>query len=210
VGGAALEHRRGRVERLVERALRERERQVVRAGRHAAEQALDQDAGPSHVPYARSSRSSSTGTCSPTSLRGVQRFRSPQVILFSEDVPRAAAFYARLGFEETFRVPADGEPIHVDLVLDGTKLGIASVASTRDDHGLDPVPSGQRAAVILWTDDVEAAYADVTALGAKPLAAPHEWLGRLSIAWVEDPDGNPIQLVQPRVPGDGAAPEPAV
>jgi hypothetical protein len=34
-------------------------------------------------------------------------FRTPQVILFSEDVPRAAAFYAGLGFTETFRVPAD-------------------------------------------------------------------------------------------------------
>jgi catechol 2,3-dioxygenase-like lactoylglutathione lyase family enzyme len=133
----------------------------------------------------------------------MQRFRSPQVILFSEDVERAAAFYARLGFEESFRVPTEGDPIHVDLVLDGTKLGIASVASTRDDHGLDPVARGQRAAVILWTDDVEAAYADVQAAGAKPLSPPHGWLGRLSIAWVEDPDGNPIQLVQARRPAAG-------
>ncbi|PSK63761.1 hypothetical protein B0E53_04300 [Micromonospora sp. MH33] len=66
-------------------------------------------------------------------------FRTPQVILFSEDVPRAAAFYAGLGFTETFRVPAEGPPIHVDLTLDGYRIGIASVASTRDDHGLDPV-----------------------------------------------------------------------
>jgi len=56
-------------------------------------------------------------------------FRSPQVILFSKDVARAAAFYAGLGFTETFRVPTEGEPIHVDLVLDGYKIGIAAVAS---------------------------------------------------------------------------------
>ncbi|SCG70459.1 VOC family protein [Micromonospora inositola] len=123
-------------------------------------------------------------------------FRSPQVILFSEDVTRAAAFYAKLGFTETFRVPAEGEPIHVDLTLEGYRIGIASVASTRDDHGLDPVPSGQRAAVILWTDDTAAAYAKVTADGAPALAAPHIWLDRLLIAWTADPDGNPIQLVQ--------------
>lgn len=66
-------------------------------------------------------------------------FRTPQVILFSEDIPRAVAFYTRLGFAETFRVPTEGEPIHVDLALDGYKIGIASVASTRDDHGLDAV-----------------------------------------------------------------------
>lgn len=123
-------------------------------------------------------------------------FRTPQVILFSENLPRAIAFYTRLGFAETFRVPLDGEPIHVDLSLDGYKIGIASVSSTRDDHGLDPVPKGQRAAVILWTDDTAAAFADITAEGAPALASPHEWLGRLLIAWIADPDGNPIQIVQ--------------
>ena len=123
-------------------------------------------------------------------------FRTPQVILFSENLPRAVAFYSSLGFTETFRVPTEGEPIHVDLTLDGYKIGIASVASTRDDHGLDPVPEGQRAAVILWTDDTAAAFAKLTANGAPGLVAPHEWLGRLLIAWIADPDGNPIQIVQ--------------
>jgi glyoxylase I family protein len=128
----------------------------------------------------------------------VPRFRTPQVVLFSENVTRAAAFYSSLGFTETFRVPTEGEPIHVDLDLDGYKMGIASVASTRDDHGLDPVPDGQRAAVILWTDDTPAAYAELVANGATALASPHEWLGRLLIAWIADPDGNPIQIVQDR------------
>jgi glyoxylase I family protein len=56
--------------------------------------------------------------------------------------------------------------MHVDLTLDGYNLGIASVASSRDDHGLDPVPNGQRAALILWTDDTRAAFAELT----EPLA----------------------------------------
>lgn len=123
-------------------------------------------------------------------------FRTPQVILFSENLARAVAFYSRLGFTETFRVPREGEPIHVDLALDGYKIGVASVASTRDDHGLNPVPKGQRAAVILWTDDTAAAFAELTAEGAPALASPHEWLGSLLIAWIADPDGNPIQIVQ--------------
>jgi catechol 2,3-dioxygenase-like lactoylglutathione lyase family enzyme len=123
-------------------------------------------------------------------------FRSPQVILFSDDLPRAVQFYLSLGFTETFRVPTDGEPIHVDLELDGYTIGIASVASTRDDHGLDPIAEGQRAAVILWTDDTPTAYAALTERGAPALADPHEWLGRLLIAWTADPDGNLIQIVQ--------------
>ncbi|GHH98618.1 hypothetical protein AM1BK_21610 [Neobacillus kokaensis] len=55
-------------------------------------------------------------------------FRNPQVILFSSDVVRAATFYESLGFTETFRVPNDGEPIHIDLVLDDYRIGIASVS----------------------------------------------------------------------------------
>ena len=127
-------------------------------------------------------------------------FREPQLILFTEDLPRVTAFYRRLGFTETFRTPADGDPIHVDLALDHYKVGFSTVASSRDHHGLDPVPSGQRAAVILWTDDVETAYAELLSLGAPALKAPHVWLGRLLIAWTADPDGNPIQLVQPAPP----------
>jgi catechol 2,3-dioxygenase-like lactoylglutathione lyase family enzyme len=121
-------------------------------------------------------------------------FRSPQVILFSPDVARAASFYEGLGFTETFRVPDKGEPIHIDLVLDHYRIGIASVSSARDDHGLDPVSQGQRAAVV--SDDTAAAFEAITLKGAEALASPHEWLGRLRIAWVADPDGNPIQIVQ--------------
>ena len=125
------------------------------------------------------------------------RFREPQVVLFSTDLPRAVAFYQALGFAQVFRSPATGEPIHVDLALDAYRIGIASVDSTRGDHGLDPVPTGQRAAVILWTDDVRTAYVELVAAGVRGLREPHEWLGRLLIAWLEDPDGNPVQIVQP-------------
>jgi hypothetical protein len=50
--------------------------------------------------------------------------------------------------------------------------------------------------VILWTHDTERAYAELTANGVRGLRPPHEWLGRLLIAWVIDPDGNPIRIVQ--------------
>ena len=96
-------------------------------------------------------------------------FHDPQVILFSTDVDRSADFYAGLGFVETFRVPEEGAPIHVDLVLDGYKIGVASVESTRVDHGLEPVTQGQRAAVILWTDDTHAAFARLVELGVADL-----------------------------------------
>lgn len=93
-------------------------------------------------------------------------------------------------------MPAKGTPIHVDLQLDGYKIGFASMDSSRKDHGLDPVPDGQRATLTLWTADTEAAYRSLTAAGVTGLAEPRRWLDRLLIAWVADPDGHAIQLAQ--------------
>jgi catechol 2,3-dioxygenase-like lactoylglutathione lyase family enzyme len=45
--------------------------------------------------------------------------------LYSRDLPRAVAFYSELGFVEAFRTPASGEPIHIELTLDGFTLGFA-------------------------------------------------------------------------------------
>lgn len=70
------------------------------------------------------------------------RFRTPQVILLCRDLETTAVFYAAAGFTEVFRQPAEGTPIHVDLELDGYRLGLAAEGSTRDDHGLDPVVEG--------------------------------------------------------------------
>jgi glyoxylase I family protein len=126
----------------------------------------------------------------------MQSFREPQVILFSDDLPRIVEFYSMLGFTEVFRVPVDDELIHVDLVLDGYKIGFSSMASSRDDHGLHPATEGQRATITLWTDDTPSAYRELVENGAPALAPPHVWLDRLLIAWTADPDGNPIQIVQ--------------
>lgn len=125
-------------------------------------------------------------------------FHSPQVVLLCSDLPATARFYTGLGFREAFRTPAaPAAPIHVDLELDGYRLGLATASSTREHHGLDPIDQGQRAAVVLWTDDVRAAHRRLVDGGAPDLGAPHVWLGRLLIAWVADPDGHAVQVVQP-------------
>ena len=92
-------------------------------------------------------------------------FSAPQVNIYSEDVVRAVEFYRRIGFEETFRTPSDGPPIHVELRLDGFTVGIAAVSSAVTDHGLD-----------------------------LDLGKPGR--GMEIALWTEDPDSNPIELVQ--------------
>ncbi len=125
-------------------------------------------------------------------------FSAPQITLYSRDLPRAMAFYAGLGFIEAFRHAPRGEPVHVELVLDGFRLGIADVEAARADHGLDPDPDGQAVELVLWCTDTDAAFARLTAAGAPVLSRPHDWLEDLRLAWVADPDGNPIQLVAHR------------
>ena len=121
-----------------------------------------------------------------------------QTNLYSADEPRAVAFYERLGFTETFRTPSDGPPIHVELGLDGFTLGVADLESARRDHGLDVTSDGRGAEVCVWTDDTDATYADLLAHGAAPMSEPHDWLADLRVAWVADPDGHPVELVQRR------------
>ena len=124
-------------------------------------------------------------------------FKSPLINLYSRDLQRAMTFYLELGFVETFRTPASGEPSHVQLKLDDFTLGIATVDAARDHHGLRPKGDGRWIEIVLWTDDTDAAASALVANGAPLLSPAHDFLGgRLRAAWVADPDGNPIQLVQ--------------
>ena len=125
--------------------------------------------------------------------------RNPMINLYSYDVIRLVSFYERLGFRETFRTPEHGAPVHVELNLDGFKIGVASVDAAIADHGLSPDLGGRPIEIAFWSDDVDRDHARLAADGAPSLSAPHDFLtGRLRAAWIADPDGNPIQLVQRR------------
>jgi len=125
-------------------------------------------------------------------------FRNPAVNIYSHDVMRLVRFYERLDLRETFRTPEDGMPAHIELRLEGLTLGIASVAAAIADHGLSPDLNGRPVEIVLWTDDTDRDYARLTVDGVPSLSPPHDFLSRLRVAWVADPDGNPIQLVQRR------------
>jgi catechol 2,3-dioxygenase-like lactoylglutathione lyase family enzyme len=123
-------------------------------------------------------------------------FRDPQVNLYVRDVEAAVAFYtSHFGFVESFRTPETGVPEHVEVRLGGLLLGLASIDSARDVHGLDVGGDRPKSEIVLWTDNTDAAYAQLVAKGVKSLKAPHDFLGRLRAAWMEDLDGNPVEIV---------------
>ena len=123
---------------------------------------------------------------------------SPQITFYSTDLNRLRDFYLGLGFEQRFQHPRDGQPIHVELTLDGFNLGIADVESARNDHGLSPALDGRPVELVLWCEDTDGQFDRLAGAGCSALSEPHDWLDDLRIAWIADPDGNPIQLVQKR------------
>ncbi len=126
----------------------------------------------------------------------VPSFTDPQVILFVFDCEAAARFYGHFGFVETFRT-RETPPAKIELQLGGFGLGLALPGPAAASHGITPVAAGHRACITLWTDDVEAAYTMALGAGATGHAGPHPFLdGRLRVAFVEDLDGHPVQLVQ--------------
>jgi catechol 2,3-dioxygenase-like lactoylglutathione lyase family enzyme len=126
-------------------------------------------------------------------------FARPQINLYVADVEASATFYRTgFGFVETFRTPAAGRPEHVELRLDGFTLGLAAIEAARRVHGIPAGAAPAGAELVVWSDDVDRACADLVAAGAAPLSAPHDFLGALRAAWIADPDGHPIQIVMRR------------
>ena len=125
------------------------------------------------------------------------KFSEPQVILFVADCERSAQFYEQFGFEETVRT-SQQTPVKIELSLGAFNLGLAEPGPAAESHDITPVTAGHRACLTLWTDDVVgAAYAMALRAGAVDNAGPHSFRdGLLRVAFVEDLDEHPIQLVQ--------------
>jgi len=124
-------------------------------------------------------------------------FRTPQVNLYSRDLPRAVAFYRQFGFKETFRTPETGQIEHIELTLDGFVLGIATFEAARKTHKLHPGGEGHWSEIVVRTDDVDGAVKALVEKGAPLITAPHDFAGgALRAGWVADPDGNPVQVYQ--------------
>lgn len=125
-------------------------------------------------------------------------YKDAMVNYYVNDVEGLAIFYCtHFGFVETFRTPEQGAPVHIEVRLGNFVLGLASIPAAREMHGLPLNPGLPRGEIALWTEDVDTAYETLVAQGIHSISAPHNFLETppLRAAWVEDPEGNPIQLV---------------
>lgn len=122
------------------------------------------------------------------------RFSGWMPNVFTDDVGRALAFYRDvLGFEQTFRFPGEGRPLHVELRLGDSVLAISEGGEVVQ-MGL-PAPMGGRHELVLWCADVDAAVEELRDGGVRILVEPFAHVAGHRRAYAADPDGNWLALV---------------
>jgi lactoylglutathione lyase len=117
----------------------------------------------------------------------VASYRRPFPILQVANVQRSVAFYRdQLGFEPSFSFPED-EPQFVTLELDGATVGLSAG---------EPTGTGSTA-IWLYTDDVDAAFAELRDAGTRVIAEPADQTFGERVASLADPDGYVIHIGTP-------------
>ena len=118
------------------------------------------------------------------------------VNLYTADIGAALRFYRDLlGFEETFRTPKEGTPEHVELTLGGFALGLGAVEAAKRVHGVDASPGVPAMVVVVWAEDVDAAFERLQSAGVPVLQPPHDTGNDNRNALLRDPDGNLVEIV---------------
>ena len=114
-------------------------------------------------------------------------------VIYAHHVDQTVAFYLQLGFEEHFRLPSEGEAGYVGLRRDAAELAIVTVDSPRQLIGLE-VGEGPRFELFVYVDDVDQRVEELQAAGAPILRQPEDMLWGERVAYVADPEGNPVAL----------------
>jgi lactoylglutathione lyase len=126
-------------------------------------------------------------------------YRTAFPIVYCDDLPRSLRFYRELlGFTVTFAFPEQGEPAFVALRLaGGAEIALADVSDPAAGHlhGKTVRPaSGHGFELCVYADDVDAAVVELRAAGVPVLAEPADRPWGERMAYVEDPDGNPVMI----------------
>jgi lactoylglutathione lyase len=116
-------------------------------------------------------------------------------VIYTEDVPRLEAFYTVLGFEVVYRFPPDDEAGYVSMQRGESSLGIVTTESPKMLIGVEAGP-GPRFEMFVYVDDLDALVERFRGDGTKVFAEPQDMPWGERLAYVADPDGNPVALAQ--------------
>jgi len=111
------------------------------------------------------------------------------------DIDRSVAFYEKLGFEESGRMPIGEEAINVFMNLPGED----PILELTYNHGVTEYEHGTGYNhIALAVDDLDATLERLAAEGIEPEKTPYRPGGRSEghfICFLRDPDGYRIELI---------------
>ncbi len=113
--------------------------------------------------------------------------------LAAHDLDRSLEFYKKLGLKEAFRLNhSDGSLMLVYLHISGDRFIEIFPGGPKPD----PERKGSFMHLCLQTEDIQAAVEQLKNAGVEILQPPSVGLDHNWQAWIQDPDGNPIELMQ--------------
>jgi lactoylglutathione lyase len=111
------------------------------------------------------------------------------------EIDRSVAFYEKIGFEETGRMPIGDEAINVFMNIPGED----PVLELTYNHGVTGYEHGTGYNhIALSVDDLDATLEGLATDGIEPEKSPYRPGGRTEghrIAFIRDPDGYRIELI---------------
>ena len=114
-------------------------------------------------------------------------------VIFATNVERSAVFYEQFGFQRFFQLPPEGEPGYVGLKRGASEFAIVSKDWPLDNYQL-AMGEGPRFEMFIYVKDVDAAIERLGGSGTSVLKDPEDMPWGERIAYVVDPDGNPVAL----------------
>ena len=124
-------------------------------------------------------------------------------VVYAREVARTVSFYEQLGFEAHFRLPPKGDAGYVGLRRGGAELAVVTAASPRELIGVE-VGERPRFELFVYVDDVDRCVERLRTTGVAVLRAPRDMFWGERVAYVADPEGNPVALAAaPGTPSRG-------
>jgi lactoylglutathione lyase len=115
-------------------------------------------------------------------------------VVYVRDVPRAVDFYeGLLDYSQQSCFPPEGEAVFVCLNRDGVELGVVHESSPQQLIS-QSIGDGPRFELFVYVDDVDQTVGKMQDAGVTVLRPPENMPWGERLAFVEDPDGNPVTL----------------
>ena len=123
-------------------------------------------------------------------------------VVFATRVPDTAGFYERLGFTRHVQLPPEGEPGYVGLRRGSAEIAVVDAGWPEGQYG-GTVGDGVRFEMFVYVDEVDATVDRLRAEGTSVLCEPATMPWGERVAYVADPDGNPVALAAPAATSPG-------